>query len=128
MSKTKSYENGIKSMITEIKNQIHQSLRQNRLQIVEVKKFDFEIKSNLLSIRSNHRKSNENQSTQSNYSREKQSKRRLTLQPLRNKISRSPKIIQESLRKDQIENKERLMKKKKLEIKPWTISTTNPTD
>ncbi|CAD8192503.1 unnamed protein product [Paramecium pentaurelia] len=117
MSKTKSYENGIKSMITQIKNQIHQFLRQNRLQILKVRKFDFSQIYFLLDlIIEKVMKTNQ-------HPREKQTKRRFTLQPLRNNASNK-----ELPRQDQIQNKKRLFKKKKLEIKAWTISTTNPTD
>ncbi|CAD8206683.1 unnamed protein product [Paramecium octaurelia] len=103
MSKTRNYGDETKSIISEIRNQIHLSFRKNRFQIKALRMNDSEIQSNLLCMRSNRRSSIKNSSTL-------KAKRKLTLQPLKTNLLGSANLEQR-LRKD---NKEKLMKMKKM--------------
>ncbi|CAD8146684.1 unnamed protein product [Paramecium octaurelia] len=121
------YEDGLNILIASIKNQMHQTIRKNKFQISEIRKNNgVEIRSNLLSARSNMRNCIENQSTYHCYSRLLEIKRRYSLLPLKNNHYRSPKKEKLKL-KTRVSDKENLMKQK-FEIRAWTIPDTNQTD
>ncbi|CAD8069637.1 unnamed protein product [Paramecium sonneborni] len=127
MFKINCYEDGLNTLITKIKLQMHQQpIRKNRFQIQEIRKNDFKIRSNLLSLASNIQNSVINSSTIKDYQKLIETKRRYTLLPLKNNLSISPQ--KEKLqRKASILNKQKLMKLK-CEIRAWTILNTNQTD
>ncbi|CAK70797.1 unnamed protein product (macronuclear) [Paramecium tetraurelia] len=121
------YEDGLNILIASIKNQMHQTIRKNKFQISEIRKnYGAEIRSNLLSARSNMRNCIGNQSTYNCCSRLLESRRRYSLLPLKSNNFRSPQKEKAKL-KTRVSNKEKLMKQK-FEIRAWTIPDTNQTD
>ncbi|CAD8061930.1 unnamed protein product [Paramecium sonneborni] len=126
MSKINCYEDGLNSLINKIKIQMHQQIRKNRFQIQEIKKNDYQIKSNLLSVALNIGNNVVNSSKLYDYSSIIESKRRSTQIPLKSNLFVSPK--KEKLKKKAgFLNKQRLMNAK-CEIRAWTIQNTNRTD